>query len=562
MITEWEVCKAEEEKIDESLVQQYEMPQILSRILAARGISSKDQIREFLFGELTDQHDPFLLKGMEKAVIRIKQAIADDELILVHGDYDVDGVTATAVMGKALERLGARCFLYLPQRLKGGYGVSKKALYYAREKKAGLVITVDCGISAFEEVDLANEFGIDFIVTDHHRPSREVLPAAYTIVDPWQDGCEYPYKDLSGVGIAYKLAVALETPKAEELLDLVAFGTVCDLATLDGENRVLVKYGLDQIDSGANFGFSALKKVAGVRSRKSNTGHLGFMYGPRVNASGRLGSAECALRLFMTSSQKEAASLAEALDSENKERQKLERLILKEAIQKVEHEINFNKDKIIVVWNRSWHLGVIGIVAQRLVERYQMPSVVISVDKTEGIGRGSCRSVKGFNIFNALSKTSDCLNEFGGHEYAAGVEVPMEKLEIFRDRLNEYVKEQVGNASFVKTFSVDTELKLEEITPELLSWLEKLEPYGRANPKPLFMARDLKCKERSIFLSKSTVKLWVTDGEVTYEALWYKAPVNTKINKGERFDLLFNLSRRRWHSREIIVMEIKDLKIK
>ena len=560
-LTEWEVCQTISDMVSDE-IRNLDLHPIILQILHARGLISMQEIKKFLYGSLTDQWDPFLLKGMDKAVLRIKQAIENNELILVHGDYDVDGVTATAVLGKALESLGANCYLYLPQRLKGGYGVSKKAVYYAREKKASVIVTVDCGISAYEEVALANEFGIDFIVTDHHRPSKEDLPDAYSIVDPWQDGCTYPYKDLSGVGIAYKLACALGVENPENYLDLVAFGTVCDLATLDGENRILVKYGLAKIDDGLNPGMTALKKIAGVRSRKSNTGHLGFMYGPRVNASGRLGSADCALRLLVTDSKREADSLALALDAENKERQKLERIILQEAIEKVEREINFNKDKIIVVWNRSWHLGVIGIVAQRLVERYQMPSVVISIDRTEGMGRGSCRSVKGFNIFNALTETRDCLNEFGGHEYAAGIEISEKKLEEFRKRVNEYAHDTVGENNFVKTFSIDAEIELENIESKLLNGLDLLEPYGRSNPKPLFITRNLECKERSIFLSKNTVKLWVTDGLYTYEALWYKAPVDTKINKGDKLDVVYNLSQRRWYSREVIIMEVKDIRLK
>lgn len=538
-----------------------QLPSIILQILYARGITTHDAMQKYLHGTLDDEYDPFLLKGMDKAVARIHEAIRNGEGILVHGDYDVDGVTATAVMGKALDELGAQKYLYLPERLKGGYGVSKKAIYYAREKKAKLIITVDCGISAYEEARLARDFNIELIVTDHHRPSQDDLPDAYAIVDPWQDGCEYPFKELSGVGIAYKLVSALGIKDREAYLDLVAFGTVCDLSILTDENRLLVKKGLEIMDKGTNCGMKSLKKISGIRGKKANTGHLGFMYGPRVNASGRLGSADCALQLLITNNPREAESLANVLDAENKERQKLEQLIVKEAIRKVEQDIDFTKDKIIVVWNSSWHLGVIGIVAQRLVERYNMPAIVISVDKATKSGRGSARSVKGFNIFQALTETRDHLIEFGGHEYAAGVEIAVEKLEAFRKRINEYAFEKQGDAPFVKTFSIDAEIALSDIDDALLNSLESLEPYGRGNTKPVFCGRNLMCKERSIFLSKNTVKLWVTDGFCTYEALWYKAPVDTKISKGASLDILFNLARRKWHNRDVIVMEVKDLRI-
>ena len=560
MNTAWEVKDTiSDEKTP--LLKGSKLPDVIRRILHQRSIVTPEAVQRFLYGTLADEYDPFLLKGMEKAVARIKEAVSRGEEVLVHGDYDVDGVTATALLGKTIDELGLTYSLYLHERLKGGYGVSKKAIYCAREKGSGLIITVDCGISAYAEVDLATEFGIDVIVTDHHRPSRDDLPGAFTIINPWQEGCTYPFKELSGVGIAYKLACALGVAAQKEFLDLVAFGTVCDLSSLVDENRILVKYGLRKLDEGANCGLAALKKIAGVRAKRANTGHLGFMYGPRINASGRLGSAEYALRLLMTNNQREAESLAIALNEENKERQKLERLILKEAIRKVEREVNFNKEKMIVVWNTSWHLGVIGIVAQRLVEKYSMPTIVISIDKEMGVGRGSARSIKGFNIFNALTNTGEYLLEYGGHEYAAGIEIAVDRLEAFRERINAYVYEQRGDAPFVKKFTIDAELSLSDIKQDLLKGLESLEPYGRGNPKPLFLTQGLMCKERSIFLSKNTVKLWVTDETYTFEAIWYKAPVDTKIYKGERLDVIYNVVQRRWHNHDVVVLELKDVRI-
>ncbi|MBU1864393.1 MAG: single-stranded-DNA-specific exonuclease RecJ [Candidatus Omnitrophica bacterium] len=555
----WNVKQVSE--ISTTLYSDFNLSEVIVHILQERNITDPEDIQRFLYGKLDDEHDPFLLKGMDVAVIRIKEAIDRGEKILVHGDYDVDGVTATAILGKTLEELGADYYLYLPERLKGGYGVSKKAVYYAREQTAKLIITVDCGISAYEEVMLANSFGIDVVVTDHHCPAGEELPQAYVIVNAWQKDCPYPFKELSGVGIAYKLARALLGGAVQEkFLDLVALGTVCDLSPLVDENRILVKYGLEKLDKGGNCGLVALKKMAKVR-KKSNTGHLGFIYGPRINASGRLGSAEWALRLLITNSRREAESLSAALNEENKERQKLEQFILQEAIRKVEQEINFNKEKIIVIWNSSWHLGVIGIVAQRLVERYNRPTIVISLDREAGFGRGSARSIKGLNIFQALTHASKFLTEFGGHEYAAGIEIAIGNLQLFREHINQYAQEIVGDTSFVKQFAVDAEITFSEINKKLLMELELLEPYGRGNPKPLFLTRGLICKERSIFLSKNTIKLWVTDGVYTYEAIWYKASVDTKIITGDRFDIIYNLVQRRWQDRDIITLEIKDLRM-
>ncbi len=535
--------------------------EVILEILVKRGLKSLDEIRKFLYGSIEDEYDPFLLKGMREAVERIRYAIDNGEIVLIHGDYDVDGVTATSLMGKVLSRFGVKNYLYLPERLKGGYGVSKKAIYFARDKGVKLVITVDCGISAYEEAELAKRFGIDLIITDHHRPSKEELPEAVSIIDPWQPGCKYPWKELSGVGIAYKFARALGFKPNEACLDLVAFGTVCDLSILLDENRILVKEGLKAIDSGKNFGLAALRRVAGVKGKKINTGHLGYMLGPRVNASGRLGSAECALKLLMTNNPSEAEGFAMVLDSENTERRKLEQIILKEAMRKVDQSVDFEKESVIVVWNKSWHLGVIGIVAQRLVERFHRPAIVISVDRETGVCRGSARSVKGINIFEALNATKDCLTEFGGHEYAAGIEIESENLESFRERINEYVKNMNIEFSNVKSFTVDAEINFYQISERLLRGLELMEPFGRSNPKPIFLTRGLRCKERSVFLSRSTVKLWLTDGEFTHEAVWFHAPVNTKILKGDKVDILYNLTRKRWRGQDVVTLELKDLKV-
>lgn len=271
MNTVWEIREDSQSDSVEEVSKDIAINAILLQVLMKRGLTNIEDINKFLYGTIDDVYDPFLLKDMDKAVARIKQAVANNESILVHGDYDVDGVTSTAVMGKALELLGITSYLYLPQRLKGGYGVSKKAVYYAREQKASVIITVDCGISAYEEIDLAKSFGIDVIVTDHHRPAREDLPRAIAIVNPWQSECTYPFKELSGVGIAYKVAKALGVGNQSDFLDLVAFGTVCDLSTLVDENRILVKYGLREMDAGANAGLLALRKVAGVKGKKTNT---------------------------------------------------------------------------------------------------------------------------------------------------------------------------------------------------------------------------------------------------------------------------------------------------
>ena len=558
--SKWEIHSTEEIKGYEELAKETGFTPPVVKILMQRGFTTSQAIRGFLKGTLSETHDPFLLKGMREAVCRIHQAVDQNEIILIHGDYDVDGVTSTALLGKVLDRLGAQYHQYLPERLKGGYGVSKKAIHFAKSKGVKLIITVDCGISAYEEIDMANGFGIDVIVTDHHQPAGEEPPTAVAVIDPWQADCPYPFKELSGVGVAYKLACALGVPPQEAHLDLVAFGTVCDLCTLVNENRILVKYGLKEMEGETNCGLSALKKVAKVRGKKVTTGHLGFMLGPRVNASGRLGSADYALRLLMTPDKREAAELANALDEGNKERRKLEQLILAEALKRTESEIDFTTEKIIVVWNTNWHLGVVGIVAQRLVEKYHCPAIVISVDRTTKLARGSARSVRGFNLFDALTASKEFLLEFGGHEYAAGIEIEEEKLEEFRKFINIYVSRAMKGQPFVHTFNVDLELCFSEITPKFVDDLEALEPYGRGNMKPIFMTRNLVCKGRSFFMGRSTVKVGLTDGQSTYEGVWYKAPEDTRFLEGDKVDIIYTLSVKFWDGIKTVTLEIKEIK--
>ncbi|MDD5085716.1 MAG: single-stranded-DNA-specific exonuclease RecJ [Candidatus Omnitrophica bacterium] len=556
MDTTWSVIESDL-SADKSLAREFQIPPLVLKLLHNRGYATSEAVRRFLYGSLDDLYDPYLLKGMEQAVRRIMRAIDKNELILIHGDYDVDGITAAALLAKIFQTLKVPFLVYLPHRLNEGYGFSAEAVNYAKERGASLIVTVDCGISAPEEVTHACSLGIDVIVTDHHRVLGHRMPPAVAVVDPWQTDCTYPFKNLSGAGIAYKLARALVGESADQFLDLVALGTVGDIAPLLDENRILVKSGLAQLDKGTNIGLKALAKVACLKSKKTTSAHLAFILGPRLNASGRMGSADCAFQLLIAEDEKEAARLAAILDGENRERQRLEREITKQAIAKAEKEFNFNQDRVVVVWNEGWHPGVIGIVASRLVERFYRPSIVISL--ADGKGKGSGRSISGFNLFEALDGAQSHLLEFGGHEAAAGLSICESELGLFRDKLNEIARVRLEARHLTRNVAVDSIVRLEDLSYEFLRQLELLEPFGSGNRRPVFLTHELKFKGSPIRYDGKSLRARVTDGTQIAELLWQR-PRDFFFDEDGSFDLIYSPGLRRWEGMDGLVLEVKDLR--
>jgi len=420
-------------EVQKSFYSELKISQITAQLLSNRGINDPKEAGEFLACSLSSCHDPFLLKDMDKAVGRIRKAISDKERILVYGDYDVDGMTSVAILKQALTKLGATVETYIPNRLEEGYGLNTNAIKRALKDGVSLIITVDCGISSFKEIEYAKLSKIDVIVTDHHEIVAKRLPQAYAIINPLQDSCKYPFKHLAGVGLAYKLAKALYDGTsfiAEDFLDLVSLGTIADIVPLKGENRILAKHGLDEINRRQRVGIKALTDLAGLSGKDVSSGHIGFILGPRINAMGRVGSPEKALELLLTEDKEEATRLAKMLDTENRNRQKIESKILEEALSKVEREVNFKHHKIIVLASEGWHAGVIGIVASRIADRFHRPAILISLDGK--YGKGSGRSVERFNLFDVLIQCKDLLMGFGGHEGACGLTIDKDKVDEFR----------------------------------------------------------------------------------------------------------------------------------
>ena len=421
--------------LSQSLARSLKISPITAQILLNRGIEDEMQARHFLHGDLTSCHDPHLLKDIKKAVARIKTAIDKKENILLYGDYDVDGITSVTLLTIILRFLKAKVTSYIPNRLEEGYGLNADAVKLASRKKNSLMITVDCGISAHKEVALANQLGIDVIITDHHEIKSAVLPEAYAIINPLQSDCNYPFKYLSGVGLAYKLAkVLLEgtSYRIEDHLDLVALGTVSDLSVQKGENRILTKWGIKRLNDTTNCGIKALIEASGLKGKDISCRHIGYTLGPRINAMGRIGSPEVALNLLLTDDAEKARQLAETLNKENRNRQKIDAKVFEEAMEKVEREVNFKEQRVIVLARAGWHAGVIGIVASRIIDRFYRPTIMISLEGNRG--KGSGRSIDNFNLFNAVNSCKEHLIDFGGHEGACGLVIEKKNIEKYTAR--------------------------------------------------------------------------------------------------------------------------------
>jgi single-stranded-DNA-specific exonuclease len=531
-------------------------------LLAKRGFTNDSEIEAFLFSGLSSLHDPFLMKNMREVKARIEKAVQAREKIFIHGDYDVDGITGVAVLARTLGALGGQYTTFLPERERDGYGVSEAAIHQAKEQGVTLIVTVDCGITAKSEIDIARAHGMDVIVIDHHRLPSEGLPDTHLILNPLQEDCSYPYKELSAAGLAFKLSQALTGDAAFEHLDLVALSTISDIAPLTGENRILVKQGLAMLSERKNIGIRALADVAKMKASQVNTGHVGFILGPRLNAAGRMSSADTALQLLLTQAPREAESLAKILDEENKARQKMERETTQEAIRKVERTVNFNRERVIVVDGQGWHRGVIGIVASRLVEKFERPAVVISVE--EGMGRGSGRSIKGFHLFNALQSCEAVLEGFGGHAQAAGLTIAEKNIPMLREKINAFALEHLSAEALKRRVAVDMDLKLNELTGQFLEELELLEPNGVGNPRPVFQTDGLALRSKPRRLYGETYEVVLTDGAQNYQAHLNEKQMLLCETSGSatRFEAAYHVKTKQWNGLKTLVLSVKEFREK
>ncbi|MEH7390039.1 single-stranded-DNA-specific exonuclease RecJ [Bacillus sp. JJ1503] len=486
--TRWIVRKSDEDK-QNLLVQQLNLTPLLASLLVNRGIESPELAQSFLFDDKQEFHDPFLLADMEIAVTRIKKAIDKEEPILIFGDYDADGVTSTTVMMKVLRELGANVEFYIPNRFSEGYGPNIPAFQYAAETGIKLIITVDTGIAAVKEAAAAAELGLDLIITDHHEPGPE-LPKALAIIHPKLEGSQYPFRELAGVGVAFKLAHALYGKLPEHLLEIAAIGTIADLVSLKGENRLIVKRGLKKLKSTNNVGLTALLKQNKVEPGSVTEETVGFLIAPRLNAAGRLDSADPAVDLLLTEDIYEAEAIAEEIEQMNKERQALVSNIAEKAIRQVEENYPIDENAVLVIGQEGWNPGVIGIVASKLVERFYRPVICLSFDREKGLAKGSARSILGFDLFRNLSECRDILPHFGGHPMAAGMTLELSHVDELRNRLNSAAKEQLADEDFIPVTTLDGTVNMSEIHLNSIEEMQMLAPFGMDNPKPKILIKD------------------------------------------------------------------------
>ncbi len=552
----------QQKEISNKLARELNVPAPVAQVLVNRGIHTVEEGIEFFNPSLSRLHSPFSIKDMERAVSIIQDHLQRGLKIAVYGDYDVDGITSTALVYSYLSRLGADVTYYIPSRLSEGYGLNNSALEVLKSKGVSLIITVDCGISSKEEVALAKEMGMEVIITDHHHPPAS-LPGAGAIVSPLQPECAYPFKHLSGVGVAFKLAQALEervgsTCKAWDYLDLVALGTVADVCPLIGENRVLVTFGLKKMEEILRPGLQALCSAAGLDRDTFTVEDLAFIFSPRLNVAGRLGDAGNALKLLLAEYIEEALPAAQYLHAENSRRQKLEAGIAAEAGALAENILARDPEtRFILLARQGWHQGVLGIVANRIAEKYRLPALLIALEEG-GVGKGSGRSSGGFNLVEALAGCRSLLVGFGGHASAAGLTVKEDQIRELYLYLDEQARHYFATADPDPELFVDTVIEPEEISPGLVRALEKLAPYGNGNPQPFFLgSRWFLEQKREVGKAKNHLQLKVKKGDRLFQAICFNG--KTKLQHADllrEMDLVFSLTFDRWRGNEALQLEV------
>lgn len=527
---------------------------VLTRILHERGLITEQEVERFLFPDFGHEHDPFLLQDMEAAVHRLLEARERQEKVMVHGDYDADGITAAALMYKTLTSMGIKTYVYIPCRADG-YGLQREGLELAKEKGCAVVVTVDCGTTAVSAAEEALALGLDLIITDHHTPG-ECLPRATAVINPRLSTCAYPCKELAGVGVAYKLACALLGERARDFLDLVAVGTVADVAPLVGENRLYVQKGLQALKN-PSLGFSALMQVAGIKPETIRAGHIGFALAPRLNAAGRIADASLPLRLLLTSEQDKAVAIAEELNELNRERQRIEQNVLTEALALVNP-----KEKAIVLSAPTWPHGVVGIVASRLVEKFYRPAILLCQGE-QGEWRGSGRSIPGFDLVWGLRRCSDTLTQCGGHSLAAGLTLRDEHLGAFRAAFLA-VANEIPEAVFVPHMRIDAELDVAEVSIDLAAALELLAPFGVGNPEPVFSSKHLTLTEKRL-VGKEQEHLrimWASAQGVTGAGIMFRASERAVLLAvGDSLNIVFRISAEEYRGQTQVSFRLQDIKV-
>ncbi len=554
----WKI-KSPDTGLQKSLSRDLSVSPLLAQLLINRNIVSVPGAREFFDSGLSALHNPALLPDIYKACARVRKALERKEKVLIFSDYDADGITSLALLKAAFDKLHLAHTHYLPHRLKEGYGLSAQPVKYAIDGGFNLVITLDCGISNFKEIEELRKHRIDVIVIDHHHLVSEALPSAYAVVNPRRGDSEYPYSDLAGVGIVYKFACYLLDCQLEDELDLVCVGTIADVAPLLGENRVLVKEGIKRLNATKRPGLKSLIDISGIKKKAIDTQSVSYILGPRINACGRIDSSEAALRLLISRQEGEALILAKELHSKNQERGRIEGKILDEALSRIETEIDFSRERVIVLHQEGWHQGVLGIVAAKLADRYHRPAIIISF--TDGMGKGSGRSIENFHLFDGLRECDNYLQGFGGHKRACGLSILRKDIEDFRAAINRIASERLSLEDLLPSLAIEAQIELSALSRSLLDEIALCGPFGQANPTPLFSSHKLRIKSKPVILGRDTLKFWVTDGRVTYPAVGFRmANYFDLLNSAKSVDLAYRFSLDNWNGNNQLQLEIEDIR--
>lgn len=561
----WNLLPAAEEKIN-ALYESLKVHPVICKILVQRGLDNFDLSRQFFRPQLEQLHDPWLMKDMQKAVDRILTAISKGEKMLVFGDYDVDGTTAVACMYRFLQKCckPGQLDFYIPHRYREGYGVSKAGIDFAKENNFTLIISLDCGIKSVDLISYANELRIDFIVCDHHMPD-DILPPAVAILNPRQKDCNYPYKELCGCGVGFKLITALaqvlEMDKTVpyEFLDLVATAIAADIVPITGENRVMAYYGLKKANESPNYGIAALKELSGLTKELFIT-NLVFMIAPRVNAAGRMDDARKAVQLFIANSYEEAMMYATLLHSDNSDRKEADKNITDEALALIEKSTEYISGKSTVVFQPHWHKGVVGIVASRLIEYYYRPTIVLT--QSGDYIAGSARSVAGFNVYEAIHQCKDLLLGYGGHFYAAGMTLAPANVEAFRARFEEVVSATITPELLIPEIIIDAEIRLKDLKQQFYNILCQMEPFGPENMKPVFMVKQVFDSGYSRIVKEQHIKFSLRQDNILFNGIGFGMSKKfSLLQMNQPVDVVFTLEENEWNGEKHLQLKVIDFRL-
>lgn len=549
----------------ENLQAELGVSSIIANLLVGREVETFEQAKLFFRPSLEDLHDPFLMKDMDLAIHRIEKAIGNNEKILIYGDYDVDGTTAVSVVYSFFRAFHSRIEFYIPDRYLEGYGISTEGIDYAAKHDFSLIIALDCGIKANEKVDYANSKGIDFIIGDHHLPGDEI-PNAVAVLDPKRTDCPYPYKELSGCGIGFKIIQAfilknsMNMEEAFQFLDLVAVSIASDIVPITGENRILAHYGLKKLNTNPSIGLQALIDLSSNKTGVFSVNDIVFQIGPRINAAGRIEHAKDAVNLLISKSKEEASNFSASVDDQNNQRKDFDLQITTEALAIIENSVSNQARKSTVLYKSDWHKGVIGIVASRLTEKYYRPTVILT--HTNGHIAGSARSVIGFDLYEALSECSDLLDQFGGHKYAAGLTMKEENIPLFQEKFENVVQRTIKPEMLQQEISIDMEIMLDEIDSKFYRLLKQFEPFGPQNEAPIFMSKGLLVHGNAYVVGNNHLKMTIyQEGAPLYDCIGFGLAEHVNyINSKKPFDICYSIEENTWRGKKNLQLNIKSIR--